>query len=198
LLTIGSVEADLAPYAVVRQAALDYPADPPETGRFRHHMERLVALRSEIQRIAPDLVEALYHTATDHSAAFHRRVVLPLRRSIHNGRTPLRADLGDLPERVPQLRAWLTAQERLAHLEQALDPAAALAAERLLLAQVCRAEPLRRAVAMSGRELLRGVDRTAGAQGGADHPALCVAGEREDQPVVVVRHGRLDHAGGHR
>jgi hypothetical protein len=159
----------VAPFALVRLAALVHPA--PVVGDFRIALNTLVALEATAARLAPSVADALYSSATGHSVEFHRRVVLPLRRSIHNGRSFRRTDLGDLSDRVPLLREWLHTQDSLydessAVLESWPD---ALAAERAVLAELCAAEPLRRAAVLTGRDLLHGLERIAA--GGNDRKA---------------------------
>src|SRR5690606_34478343 len=108
-------------------------------------------------------------------------------RAVHNGRIPREAllrELGDLPGRVAGLAAWLDAvraRKTLSDLLTAPDGPwqDALAAERAVLAGLCRAEPLRRAVTLTGRDLLHGVDRTAAQQGRPDKRA------RKAEPTVL-------------
>ncbi|MEV4412743.1 lantibiotic dehydratase [Catellatospora sp. NPDC049609] len=157
---------ELAPYALVRLAALPYPAVPEESVPFRAGLARLVELRAWLDGAAPELADALYASAAGHDAQLHRAVVLPLRRDVHNGRLPKPAlldQLADLPDRIPLLRRWLDATAELTAVRAALTTAAgpALAAERAALAAVCAADPLRRAVTLTGADLLRGIDRAA-------------------------------------
>ncbi len=163
--------ATAAPYALVRVTALARPSDGPDAARYRALAERAVAALARAAELGAPLADALHACAAVEDAGFHRRVVLPLRRDVHNRRTPratLRAALDGLPERVEGLRRWLDARddaERLLALVAAATPGA-LAADRRALAAACRAEPLRRAVTMVGHDLLRAVDRAA-AQGDA-------------------------------
>jgi hypothetical protein len=159
----------VAPFALVRLAALVHPA--PVVGDFRTASNTLAALEATAARLAPAVADALYSSAADHSVEFHRRVVLPLRRSIHNGRSFRRTDLGDLPDRVPVLRDWLAAQDLLFAESAAVLESwpEALTAERAALAKLCAAEPLRRAAVLTGRDLLHGLERIA--SGGDDRKA---------------------------
>jgi hypothetical protein len=151
----------VAPFALVRLAALVHPA--PVVGDFRTALNTLVSLEAEAARLSSPVADALYESAAGHSVEFHRRVVLPLRRSIHNGRSFRRTDLGDLPERVPMLREWLRTWDSLYSESSAVLNSwpEALAAERVVLADLCSAEPLRRAAVLTGRDLLHGVERIA-------------------------------------
>ncbi|MBP2324121.1 hypothetical protein JOF56_004506 [Kibdelosporangium banguiense] len=151
----------VAPFALVRLAALVHPA--PVVGDFRTALNALVALESRIAALAPAVADALYSSATGHSVEFHRRVVLPLRRSIHNGRSFRRTDLADLPDRVPLLREWVDAQDALYRQSSEVHEhwASALTAERATLAEMCAAEPLRRAAVLTGPDLLHGLERIA-------------------------------------
>ncbi|WFE27272.1 hypothetical protein O7623_29220 [Solwaraspora sp. WMMD791] len=163
-----AIDTTLAPYALVRLAALPYPATPAATRRFRAALRQLVDLRARITELAPPLADALYASADAHPAEFHRRAVLPLRRDVHNGRLPRPerlAALGDLLDRVPDLTAWLAMMRQAAQVRAELAELAtdALGAERAALAEVCAAEPLRRAVTLTGADLLRGIDRAAAA-----------------------------------
>ncbi|WP_367128780.1 lantibiotic dehydratase [Saccharothrix sp. HUAS TT1] len=170
----GRTTTELAPYALVRVAALPHPR--PVASDFRTGLDAVVAAHARIAARAPDLADALHDSAAGHSAGFHRRVVLPLRRDVHNGRAPRpesTAELGDLPERVPLLRAWLTAHDELARAVDAVLAAwpDELAASRAWLAEVCAADPLRRASVLTGPDLLHGLDRTARGQGVPDRRA---------------------------
>jgi lantibiotic biosynthesis dehydratase-like protein len=169
----------IAPFALVRVAALAHPAPPPAARAFRAALDALVALESTVAELGRGLADALYASAAGHSSDFHRRVVLPLRRDVHNGRTPHAAGYGTLPDRVPQLQPWLTARARLTAATEAVlrEWPSALAAERAVLAELCAAEPLRRAAVLTGRDLLHGLDRTA--SGAGDRKA------RKAEPAVL-------------
>ncbi|WP_051367196.1 lantibiotic dehydratase [Hamadaea tsunoensis] len=165
-LTDTPRDTELAPYALVRLAALPYPATPDATAAFRTAYARLVEVTRALGGTAAALGDALYASADGHDAEFHRKVVLPLRRDVHNGRLPrpvLLDQLGDLPERVPQLRVWLDAMAEVTALRGTVAQTApeALSAERAALAATCSADPLRRAVTLTGADLLRGIDRAA-------------------------------------
>ncbi|XVS61034.1 lantibiotic dehydratase [Actinosynnema sp. CA-299493] len=169
----GVITTELAPYALVRVAALPHPGPPSGAAGFRAAMAAAVAARSRIRELAPNVADALHDSAGDHPAEFHRRVVLPLRRDVHNDRSPrpaLLAELGTLPERVPLVRGWLDERAALdAATEAVLDAwPHALAAERAVLAEVCRAEPVRLAGVSTGADLLHGLTRTAAGGGTPD------------------------------
>ncbi|MEV4284948.1 lantibiotic dehydratase [Nonomuraea bangladeshensis] len=180
----GTASAGLAPFAVVRRAALPYPERPQAAEPWRAALRELAGLLRTMEAAAPGLADALAASAARHSLGFHRAVVLPLRRDVHNGRVPresLVARLGDLPERVPGLAGWLAAARARARLEQELAAGwgDALTAEREVLAGICTAEPLRQAVTLTGRDLLYGVDRTAACAGRPDKRA------RQAEPTVL-------------
>lgn len=162
----AAVPARLAPYALVRIAALAYPPHPPGSRPFRAGVAELIRIRRRLAALAAPVADALHDTAGTHPVAFHQRVVLPVRRAVHNGR-PLRpallAALGDLPDRVPVLRIWLDWTQAQAHVLASLaaDAPAALAAERAVLARLCQSVPVRRGVTLIGDDLLHGIERVA-------------------------------------
>ncbi|WP_326554973.1 lantibiotic dehydratase [Micromonospora sp. NBC_01813] len=171
-----AIAPTLAPYALVRLAALPYPAAPADTARFRAALRQLVELRARLTELAPRLADALYASADGHQPDFHRKAVLPLRRDVHNGRMPRPeriAELGSLLDRVPDLTAWLAVMREAAQVRADLGALAtgALGAERAALAAICAAEPLRRAVTLTGADLLRGIDRAAAAGANPDSRA---------------------------
>jgi hypothetical protein len=165
-VTIAVPKAELAPYALVRVAALAYPRPARESRRFRAALDELVGVRRRLAALAGPLADALHGTAGQHPTRFHQRVVLPLRRAVHNGR-PVRpalvAELGDLTTRLPALRSWLdlAAVEAAARVRLAAEAPTALAAERATLAALCRTEAVRRGVTLVGDDLLYGIDRVA-------------------------------------
>lgn len=166
--------AELAPYALIRVAALPHPAPAPSD--LRAALDAVVAAEARISAMAADLADALHDSAHTHSPGFHRRVVLPLRRAVHNGRAPrpaLLAELGTLSDRVPLLARWLDARTALATAVDAVRRAwpVDLAASRAWLAQVCSTGELRRASVLTGVDLLHGVDRTAAGRGEPDRKA---------------------------
>jgi Lantibiotic dehydratase, N terminus len=172
----------LAPYALVRSTVLRHPAQSPPAAAFRAELALLAALEAETAALLPELCDALYAGQGGHSTAFHRDVVLPLRRALHNRREPRPAlldRLGDLPRRVPQLAVWLALRRRRADLLARLDTTseAALVAEREALSTLCREPALGRAVALTSSDLLRAVER-AGA-GAHDRKA------RKEEPGVL-------------
>jgi hypothetical protein len=171
-----------APYALVRATVLRHPAEHPRATAFRAELARLNRLTAELAALGPVLGDALYASRDGHPQDFHRDVVLPLRRAVHNGREPrpaLLGGLGDLPERVPELAAWLTLRrlhaEALAAAEHAAP--AALAAERRALSALCREPALAQAVALTSADLLRAVARAG--EGAADRRA------RKEEPGVL-------------
>ncbi|GLV84445.1 hypothetical protein Slala03_41340 [Streptomyces lavendulae subsp. lavendulae] len=160
-----------APYALVRATTLSHPAQSPDAAAFREGLERLTRLAGKSARLLPRLTDALYASRGGHPDSFHRDVVLPLRRALHNGREPrpaVLAGLGDLPERVPPLREWLELREQLASVRARLagSAPAALAAERAALAAWCREPALALAASATSADLLAAVERAgAGADG---------------------------------
>src|SRR5205814_1880630 len=114
--TEPSLGAVLAPYALVRLAALPCPPAPPATLPFREVMTSLAGKEAEVIAVARELVERLHDSSGTHSAVFHQNVVLPLRRDVHNGRMPrpaLLAALDTLPDRIPLLAKWLALRSDL-------------------------------------------------------------------------------------
>ncbi|MFD7658798.1 lantibiotic dehydratase, partial [Actinosynnema sp. NPDC059797] len=178
----GRTTTELAPYALVRVTALPHPRPVPTD--FRAGVDALVAAEARVAALAPDLADALHDSASGHPAEFHRGVVLPLRRDVHNGRAPKPAavaELGDLPERVPLLARWLAAHADLARAAESVSAAwpHGLAASRGWLAEVCATDALRRASALTGPDLLHGLDRTARGRGEPDRKA------RKAEPSVL-------------
>ncbi|OKK17240.1 hypothetical protein AMK16_20340 [Streptomyces sp. CB00455] len=153
-----------APYALVRATVLAHPAQRPEATHFRTLLARLHRIEHQLLRCAPALCDDLHDSRDGHPAAFHRDVVLPLRRALHNGRRPrpaLLARLGDLPARVPRLASWNDLHAHRATLLAELATAAegALSAERAALSALCREPALGNAVALTSADLLRAVER---------------------------------------
>ncbi|MFD8062314.1 lantibiotic dehydratase [Streptomyces cyaneofuscatus] len=154
----------VAPGALVRTTLLSLPAEPAPAAAFRAALAELVVLEGRLAALAPALGDALYASRAGHTEDFHREVVLPLRRAVHNGREPrltLLRRLDGLAGRVPELRAWLDARGRredvLAVLRAGTDPA--LAAGRSVLAGLCREPSFLRAASFTSADLLRAVLR---------------------------------------
>ncbi|GLW02608.1 lantibiotic dehydratase [Streptomyces lavendulae] len=173
-----------APYALVRTTVLTHPPQGPEAERFRALLARLHRTETRLLRTTAPLCDDLYASRDGHPADFHRDVVLPLRRALHNGREPrpaLLARLGDLPERVPRLADWtaLRARRRTLLAELGATAGPALAAERAALAALCREPALAKAVALTSADLLRAVRRAA-----------CGADDRKTrkEEATVLRH----------
>lgn len=172
----GIVHAvSVAPCAVVRVSALAPPADPRLVEDFRRHSARLVERLRWCAEHSESLTAVLHDragacTSDAGSAAGHRRALVSLRRDVHNcrsSRPALQAALAAVPDLPPLASAWLQARGEIDTLTADLTERApaVLAAERAVLAELCRAEPLRRAVATISENLLRAVSRTA-EQGG--------------------------------
>ncbi|WP_331741830.1 lantibiotic dehydratase [Streptomyces sp. NBC_01006] len=160
-----------APYALVRTTVTAHPAQPEKAAPVRTLLDRLTALTAQEDALRPALCDDLFASRPGHDEEFHRQVVLPLRRALHNGRVPrpaLLARLGDLPVRVPRLAAWLNLRALRDGLLTDLTAAVpdALTAERSALAQLCRSPGLTRAVALTSADLLRAVSRAARDEGG--------------------------------
>ncbi|MEU8438076.1 lantibiotic dehydratase, partial [Streptomyces sp. NPDC029216] len=160
-----------ASYALVRATTLSHPAQSPDAAAFRAGLERLTRLEGALADLVPGLTDALYASRGGHPESFHRDVVLPLRRALHNGREPRPAlldRLGDLPGRVPGLREWLELRDRLTAERARVAGAApaALAAERRALGAQCREPALALAASAVSADLLAAVERAgAGASG---------------------------------
>ncbi|MFF5705323.1 hypothetical protein ACFY7H_22905 [Streptomyces sp. NPDC012794] len=156
----------ISSYAMVRATTLAHPAQSPDAAAFRTALGELTRLEGALARLVPRLTDALYASRGGHPDRFHRDVVLPLRRALHNGREPRPAlldALGDLPGRVPPLREWLELRGRLAPLRARLlgPAAAAMAAERHALAAQCREPALALAASATSADLLAAVERAA-------------------------------------
>ncbi|MGW1173600.1 lantibiotic dehydratase [Kitasatospora sp. NPDC002543] len=175
-----------ARHALVRTTVLARPAQSAASAQARVLLGGLAAVEAAHEALRPALCDDLYASRAGHDEEFHRRVVLPLRRDLHNGRPPRTAlldRLADLPGRVPRLAAWLELERRRARLLAALAEAVppALAAERAALAAVCREPAFTRAVALTSADLLRAVANTAGATGDP-------RGRARKEEAAVLRH----------
>ncbi|MFF8730403.1 lantibiotic dehydratase [Streptomyces sp. NPDC015171] len=153
-----------APYALVRTSVLPYPAETAPAAEVRALLALLTALAVQDSALRAALSDDLFAARAGHDEDFHRQVVLPLRRALHNGREPrpaLLGRLGALPDRVPRLADWLALRELRARLLDRLGAAVppALAAERAALADLCRSPAFARAIALTSADLLRAVDR---------------------------------------
>ncbi|MFD7760509.1 lantibiotic dehydratase [Streptomyces microflavus] len=149
---------------MIRTTLLTLPAEPGPAALFRAALAELVVLEGRLTALAPELGDALYASRADHTEDFHRDVVLPLRRAVHNGREPrpaLLLRLDSLPDRLPELRDWLGARSRREELLTALrtGTAPALAAGRSVLAGLCREDSFLRAASFTSADLLRAVMR---------------------------------------
>ncbi|MFK0256509.1 lantibiotic dehydratase [Streptomyces sp. NPDC090445] len=170
----GAYRVRSAPYALARATVLAHPAEQPAATALRALLARLHRLDTRLLHTTGPLCDDLYDSRDGHPADFHRDVVLPLRRALHNGREPrpaLLARLGDLPDRIPRLAAWTALRESRRALLDGLGAAAeqALAAERLALAGLCREPALAKAVALTSADLHRALERAA--TGAADRRA---------------------------
>ncbi|GIH21023.1 lantibiotic dehydratase [Rugosimonospora africana] len=180
----GPATIEVAPYALVRVSALPFPQPAAAAERYRDLMHAAIDCERALTRTAQRLSDELYASRADHSGEYHRTVVLPLRRDVHNRRSPnatVRAGLGELPTRIPQLANWLSIVDQrerlLADLTAQTGPA--LAADREALAAVCSDERVRRAVALSSASLLSGLQRAAAAGGESD------AKTRKAEPKIL-------------
>ncbi|MER6469681.1 lantibiotic dehydratase [Streptomyces collinus] len=153
-----------APYALVRTTVLPYPAESSPAAEVRALLARLTALAAQDAALRAALSDDLFSARDGHDKAFHRQVVLPLRRALYNGREPrptLMDRLGALPDRVPRLADWLALRELRARLLDELGAAVppALTAERAALADLCRSPAFAQAIALTSADLLRAVGR---------------------------------------
>ncbi|WP_157984907.1 hypothetical protein [Lentzea terrae] len=141
------VQGELAPYALVRLAALPHPDDAVAAAPFRRAVEALANNESELLAVTSPLCDLLHDSAGAHS--------VELRHDVHNRRMPrpaLRVAASALG--IPLLDSWFELMDARAALlveVERLQPDA-LAAEREVLASVRASEPLRRAAVLSGRE----------------------------------------------
>ncbi|MGC0415564.1 lantibiotic dehydratase [Embleya sp. AB8] len=173
-----------APYALVRTAALPAPGPSPAAAAYRVGVERLVELTRWCEQVRPELCDTLHDLAASAPGPVRERVLVPLRRDVHNRRSPrpaLRVALADAALEMPLLARWLSAcdeSDRLgARIDTLADPA--LAADRRALAELCRSRELSRAVALTSEDLLRAV-RRAGASGDAPNKQA-----RKSEPTVL-------------
>ncbi|UQW99544.1 lantibiotic dehydratase [Streptomyces sp. RerS4] len=160
-----------APYALVRSTVIGHPAQSPDAAVFRAGLDRLTELEGALADLRLRLTDALYESRGGHPDAFHRDVVLPLRRAVHNGREPRAAlldRLGDLPERVPQVREWLLLRDRMESARAWVTESApgALTADREALAVQCREPAFALAASYTSADLLAAVERVAAGRGG--------------------------------
>ncbi|MDX8142576.1 lantibiotic dehydratase [Lentzea sp. BCCO 10_0061] len=158
------VQGETAPYALVRLAALPHPDGAAAAAPFRRAVETLAALEASLLSLAGPVSDLLHDSVGTHSDSYHRTVVLPLRRDVHNGRSPrpsLRSEADGLVSRFPQLGEWLSAMDHRAEVTAEIDQLLpdALAAEREVLASLCGTESLRKAAVFSGRDLWQGLAR---------------------------------------
>jgi hypothetical protein len=180
-----TVGVSVAPYALVRVSALTPPAEPPIAQRCRRLADDLAARERWCAEQAPAVAAVLHDRAGGaDSGEPHRRVLLPLRRDLHNGRSPrpaLRAALAQVPDPPEPLLRWLAVRDEADALADELAALApdGLTAERAVLAELCRAEPLRRAVAYTSGPLLHAVSRTAECGGRPDDRS------RKSEPNVL-------------
>ncbi|MEU7996576.1 lantibiotic dehydratase [Micromonospora sp. NPDC049060] len=174
----------VAPYVLIRRTAVDQPAAGPAGRHLRRLQDQLVDRLVECRTLGPGLTEELYRLGGQVPPAYRRSVLLPLRRDVHNGRSPaddLRTRLGDLPGRLPALGRWLRARAEVDRLTAALDAGsdATLAEERAALAALCGSEAFGRAAALTSPELLAAVLRAAARGGDPD------ARGRKSEPTVL-------------
>ncbi|SHM06898.1 lantibiotic dehydratase [Actinacidiphila paucisporea] len=159
----------VAPYALVRTVALAAPEPSPDARAFRECAGRLVELTLLCEQVADVLCDGLYDRARTAAADVRARVLVPLRRDVHNRRSPrsgLRTALAGLDLGMPVLDTWLSARDEIDRTAArlALLGPSALRADRGALAGLCRSEDVQRAVALTSADLLRAVRRAA-AQG---------------------------------
>jgi hypothetical protein len=177
-------DTDVAPYAMFRVAALPCPAPPACSEPFRIALADLVTRTAALQSRTPAVTAALHRAVPNHRKVFQQKVLLPVRRDIHNNRLPRPAlihALGHAVDDVPGLADWLAARAEIGELAERVERSLpdALAAERVTLAAMCAEDPLRKAAALSGRDLLHGIDRTAGRRGEPDKRT------RKAEPAVL-------------
>lgn len=166
------MRGEAAPYALVRLAAQPHPAGAVSAAPFRRAVEALAAVEAALLSLAGPGSKLLHDSADTHPGAYHRSVVLPLRRDVHNGRMPrasLCAEAETLASRIPRLGEWLSAVSQRAVLTAEIDRLLpdALAAEREVLTSVCGNESLRRAAVFAGRDVRQGLARAGAGDGRA-------------------------------
>ncbi|MFF7994530.1 lantibiotic dehydratase [Kitasatospora xanthocidica] len=176
-------------HALVRATVLARPAQSTAAAAVRSLLAELGAVEAADAALRTELCDDLYDSRAEHDEEFHRRIVLTLRRDLHNGRPPRPAlldRLADLPRRVPRLAEWLELRLRRAELTAALADAVppALAAERAALAGLCREPAFTRAVALTSADLLRAVANTAR----EDDATGQRSGRARKEEAAVLRH----------
>jgi len=182
--TLTATRVEVAPYVLVRASAVDQPPTGDAARRLRLTQAELVDLLRDCRSLAPGLTDDLYRLGGQVPDAYRHSVLLPLRRALHNGRSPAglpAAALVDLATRLPALGRWLAARDRIDELTGDLTAGAGpvLADERAALARLCGSEPIGRAVASTSPELLAAVLRTAARAGDPD------ARGRKSEPTVL-------------
>src|SRR5688572_10880105 len=90
-LVPGTIPVEVAPYALVRLSVLPYPRRGPAARQYGRLFAAAVACERDLIALAEPLSADLYASRPDHSEDFHRTVVLPLRRDVHNRRDPAAA-----------------------------------------------------------------------------------------------------------
>ncbi|WP_370941901.1 lantibiotic dehydratase [Amycolatopsis sp. cg5] len=158
---------------MVRATLSELWPESAENAEFRILMNELAACERALLVMADGpLGQQLHDSRCWLPESLHRRVVIPLRRDIHNGRAPrpvLREAAAELADRLPLLENWLRLVDRRERLRAELATARteALKAERGALSLRARDETLRRAVALSSVDLLHGLADVAGPGYGA-------------------------------
>ncbi|GHF75900.1 hypothetical protein GCM10018790_62290 [Kitasatospora xanthocidica] len=178
-----------ARHALVRATVLARPAQSAASAAVRSLLAELGAVEAVDAALRPELCDDLYDSRAGHDEEFHRRIVLTLRRDLHNGRPPRPAlldRLADLPQRVPRLAEWLELRLRRAELTAALADAVppALAAERAALVGLCGEPAFARAIALTSADLLRAVANTAREAGATGTKS----GRARKEEAAVLRH----------
>ncbi|MEU3307663.1 lantibiotic dehydratase [Nocardiopsis sp. NPDC006832] len=124
-------------------------------------LAEMAAVRAEQDRAAPGLTDLLYDTAGQVGRELRHKVVLPLRRAVHNRRLPKGLDRGTVRATVPEALAWFDRQVRLEELRAGVTDghADALREERAGLRSLLEGEHLRRSLAVSSEFLPAAADK---------------------------------------
>ncbi|WP_026928619.1 lantibiotic dehydratase [Glycomyces tenuis] len=129
----------------------------------RARLAELCELAAAQEQAAEKLTDLLYAVAGTCDRDVRQRIVLPLRRAIHNQRLPRRLSRTDIRAVVtePAIETWLDNQERLERLRAELTEAhqERLSEERAALRAILADEGLRGSLAMSSELLPDAADK---------------------------------------
>lgn len=175
---------EITAYALERRSCATLPVPGAAARRYADLTEQMCRLHSMLAATTPAAESELYDLAPSATPEMRRRVILPLRRDVHNGRTP-----SDVVARaalvidLPAVTTWLSTMGRLSNQRAELDDcrAEALADSRRALARMCVEEAVQRACALTSSELLHAVTKYAASTGDVDRKSA-------KSEATVLRH----------